>query len=316
MVGPDDIATVAQLQREFAAELSTRIEDLEARVEELRADQFSTTTRLFGQAIFGVQVRNSNTADFFPVDGTPETKDPQGGVATFYSNAQLSLLTRLSPRSLLLLGLQAGEGNSLFDNTTNTALGLTNNIRLAYEADTNFSLRLSDLTYRQLVSDNLALVIGAAGVDPVSVFRGPNRYESAGQGPLSLFAQRNPVISVGNGNTGIGFDWQINERNSLQGVYSVANAANSNGDGLFSGDYVLGFQFTSSPLDSLNLAFNYLHSFSTFGNLGTGIGDDQVAIGNQITGAGTPIKTNALGASASWDLNSRLTLGLEFRLAS
>jgi hypothetical protein len=135
---PEDIATVAQLQSSFAAELNTRVDALEAEVEALRGTQFSTTTRLFGQVIFGVQGRNSNRADFFPVDGTPETNDPQGGVATFYSNAQLSLLTRLSPRSLILMGLQAGEGNSLFDNTTNTALGLTNNIRLAYESDTNF----------------------------------------------------------------------------------------------------------------------------------------------------------------------------------
>jgi hypothetical protein len=306
---PEDIATVAQLQSSFAAELNTRVDALEAEVEALRGTQFSTTTRLFGQVIFGVQGRNSNRADFFPVDGTPETNDPQGGVATFYSNAQLSLLTRLSPRSLILMGLQAGEGNSLFDNTTNTALGLTNNIRLAYESDTNFSVRLSDLTYRQLVSDNLALIVGAAGVDPVSVFRGPNRYESAGQGPLSLFAQRNPVISVGNGNTGVGFDWQISDRHSLQGVYSVATAADPNGDGLFSGDYVIGFQFTSSPTDNLNLAFNYLHGFSTTGSLGTGVGDDQVAVGNQITGTGTPVKNNAFGATASWDVNSRVTLG-------
>ncbi|MDA0672788.1 MAG: iron uptake porin [Cyanobacteria bacterium] len=306
---PADVATVAQLQSSFAAELNTRVDALEAQVEELRGDQFSSTTQLFGQVIFGVQGRNANRADFFPVDGTPETNDPQGGVATFYSNVQLSLLTRLTRRSLLLLGLQAGEGNSLFDNQTNTALGLTNNIRLAYESDTNFDFRLSDLTYRHLVSDNLALIVGAAGVDPVSVFRGPNRYESAGQGPLSLFAQRNPIISVGNGNTGVGFDWQISDRNSLQGVYSVATAANANSDGLFSGDYVLGFQFTSTPIDDLNLAFNYLHSFSTFGSLGTGVGDDQIAVGNQITGTGTPTTTHAFGATASWDLNSRVTLG-------
>jgi hypothetical protein len=306
---PADIATVAQLQSSFAAELTTRVDELEAQVEELRGTQFTTTTRLFGQVIFGTQIRTPNRADFFPVDGTPETSDPQGGIPTFYSNAQLSLLTRLTPRSLLLLGLQAGADNSQFDPATNTALALTNNVRLAYEADTDFNVLLSDLTYRQLVRDNLAIVVGARGVDPVSVFRGPNRYESAGQGPLSLFAQRNPVISVGNGSVGLGFDWQISDRNSLQGVYSVANANDANRDGLFSGDYVVGLQFASSPIDSLNLAFHYLHSYSTRGSLGTGIGDDQLAAGNQITGAPSPVKTNAIGATASWDLSDRLTIG-------
>jgi hypothetical protein len=63
---PEDIATVAQLQSSFAAELNTRVDALEAEVEALRGTQFSTTTRLFGQVIFGVQGRNSNRADFFP----------------------------------------------------------------------------------------------------------------------------------------------------------------------------------------------------------------------------------------------------------
>ncbi|WP_008314384.1 iron uptake porin [Leptolyngbya sp. PCC 6406] len=311
-VSPNDIGTISRLQREFAAELTTSVEALEARVEELRGNQFSSNTRLFGQVIFGLQARSVNRADFFPVDGVAETNDPGGGLTTFYSNAQLSFLTQLSPRSLLLFGLQSGSGNSLFDTASNSVLGLTNNIRLAYESDTNFSVRLSDLTYRHLVGDNLALIVGASGVDPVGVFRGPNRYESAGQGPLSLFAQRNPVTSVGNGRSGVGFDWQISDRLSLQGVYSLADRRNPNGPGPISplaNDYVLGFQLTSAPNDSLNLALNYLHSYSSIGSLGTGIGDDQLTIGDQITGLGTPAKTNAFGATVTWDVNPRLTLG-------
>jgi hypothetical protein len=308
-VAPDDIATVAQLQQDFAAELNTRVEDLEARVEELRADQFSTTTRLFGQAIFGLQVRNTNTADLFPVDGIRETKDPGSGDTTFYSSAQLSLLTQISRRSLLLLGIQAGEGNSLFDNQSNQALGLTNNVRLAYEADSNFDVRLSDLTYRHLVSDNLAVIAGAAGVDPISVFRGPNRYESAGAGPLSLFAQRNPILAVGNGNTGVGFDWQISDRLSLQGVYSVSEAADANNDGLFSGSYVTGLQFTASPNQNLNLALNYLHSYAATGDLGTGVGDSQITTRDQVTGNPVGIKTNAIGATVNWQTSPGLVLG-------
>lgn len=300
-VMPQDAPNISRLQQEFAQEISARVDVLEAELAELRGNQFSTTTRLFGQVVFGLQGRGENRSDFFPVDGRPDTDDPGAGIVTLYSNAQLSLLTQFSPRSILLLGLQAGKGNSLFDTETGRALGLTNNIRLAYEGDTNNSFRISDLTYRHLVTNNFAVIAGGAGVDPVGVFRGPNRVESAGSGPLSLFAQRNPVVSIGNGQAGVGFDWQLSDRLSLQGVYSAAGSNDPN-DGLLRGDRTLGFQVTASPTDSIDLAIHYINSFSRIGNLGTGIGDAQLTVGDALT-------TNAIGATVAWQLNPRLTLG-------
>lgn len=299
---PEDQETVRQLQQTFSAELTGRVDELEAQVAELRENQFSTTTRLFGQVIFGLQGRNENDADFFPVDGNAETEDPLGGEITFYSSAQLSLLTRFSRRDLLLMSLQAGQGNSLFSAESNTALGLTNNIRLAYEADTDFDVTLSDLTYRRLIGNRVAVIVGAAGLNPISVFRGPNEEEGAGSGPLSLFAQRNPILSIGNGDTGVGFDWQIIDRLSLQGVYAVAEGGNGFADGLFNGDRTIGFQLTASPADSLNLAFNYLNDYSENGSLATGIGDSQLTAGDAIT-------TNAFGGTLTWDVTPSVTWG-------
>jgi len=48
---------VATTQEDFAAELAAlrgRIDTLEARMAEIEANQFSTTTKLTGQAIFAV----------------------------------------------------------------------------------------------------------------------------------------------------------------------------------------------------------------------------------------------------------------------
>lgn len=303
---PEDRETVAGLQRRFSPELASLREDvetLEATVAELRGNQFSTTTRLFGQVILGVQGRGNNSADFFPVDGEAETDDPGDGTTTLFSNAQLFLLSRLSPRDLLYVGLQTGEGNSLFNTEAGTASGLTNNIRLAYEADTDFDLELSDLTYRRLVGDSLALVAGSTGLNQISVFRGPSEEEGAGSGPLSLFAQRNPILSIGSGEAGLGFDWQISKRVSLQGVYTVPQlAASSSDEGLFEGDRTLGFQFTATPIDSINLALNYINDFSESGSLGTGIGDSQVTAGDAVT-------TNAFGGTVAWKVTPGLTLG-------
>ena len=66
--------------------------------------------------------------------------------------------------------------------------------RLGYEANTANTFVLSDLTYRFLPTNNLAVLVGARGVNAINVFRDPNRVEGAGSGLLSLFAQRNPII--------------------------------------------------------------------------------------------------------------------------
>lgn len=72
LVKKEDLLTLQKLQEEFATELTTlrtRVDALEARTFELEATQFSTTTKLTGEAILAVtggtsgnrDIRNSNT---------------------------------------------------------------------------------------------------------------------------------------------------------------------------------------------------------------------------------------------------------------
>jgi len=58
LVTKEDMKLIQRLQEEFAAELALlrgRVDTLEARTATLEAQQFSTTTKLTGQVIFGVQ---------------------------------------------------------------------------------------------------------------------------------------------------------------------------------------------------------------------------------------------------------------------
>ena len=58
-----------KLQEEFAAEMATlrgQTDLLEARATELEANQFSTTTKLSGFTVFGIQGRTPNRADRAP----------------------------------------------------------------------------------------------------------------------------------------------------------------------------------------------------------------------------------------------------------
>jgi hypothetical protein len=300
-ISSQDLDSIRRLVQEFEAEiatLGTRVDDLEGRVAFLEDNQFSTTTKLFGQVIVGIQGRNDNdfTYGFRFKDG-----DTQINTIT---NTQLSLFTQFGPRSILLTGLSAGSGASSINGP---ALG--NFVRLGYEGNTNNDVQLSDLTYRHLVSEDLSLVVGAAGVSTVNVFRGPNRVESAGFGPLSRFAQRNPVVSVGAGGAGAGFDWQLAEILSLQGVYSTGSANNPTQGGLFGGDNgttTLGVQLVASPTDNLDLTFQYVNAYSPFGFLGTFVGDDPVVL----QGAGrAPINTDAFGGALDWRVSPQITLG-------
>jgi hypothetical protein len=299
MATKEDMAVMQRLQEEFRSELATlrgRVDGLEAKITELEAQQFSTTTKLSGQLVMGIQGRFNNKADFFPVDGRRDTDDP-GTNTNLISNLQLNLLTQFGPKSLLLTGLQVGSGS--------TAPRLTNDSRLSYEGPTDNQLLLSDLTYRQLIGNRLALIVGPKGVNPVNVFRGANRVESAGFGPISAFAQRNPIINIGAGQGGLGFDWQATNWLSLQGVYSSSSPSDAKDGGIFGGrsnDTAFGLQATMTPTQNLDVALHYVNAYSPLGRLRTGIGDDQLS-------SGSALKTNAFGSTVSWRVSPRFTLG-------
>ncbi|HEY9908012.1 MAG TPA: iron uptake porin [Thermosynechococcaceae cyanobacterium] len=303
LVRKEDLIAIQRLQEEYAAELVTlrgRTDTLESRTATLEKQQFSTTTKLFGQAIIGVQGHNSPDISLAGIRFNNDSDQ-----VNVISSVQLSLYTQFSERSLLLTGLQAGSGNT-FGNQL-----LTRDTLLGYEGDTGSSIQLSDLTYRQLVGNNLALVVGARGVNMVNVFRGANRIESAGQGPLSRFAQRNPIHNIGGDGAGAGFDWQISPNLSLQAVYTANRPNDPVRGGLFGsvdGSNTAGVQLAIAPTPTIDIAFNYVNSYSPFGALGTAVGDDQLALSSR-PDLRAPIQTNAFGATVGWRVTPKLTLG-------
>ncbi|MEH2193703.1 MAG: iron uptake porin [Nostoc sp.] len=299
-----DLILLQRLQDEFKAELQQlqqHIETIEHRSTELQANQFSTTTRLFGQAVFSVQGSNSPNVDLFPRDGVPERQGKTN--VTFTSSAQLTLATSFTGRDLLLTGLSAGNLGS------NASLLSTNMGRLGFESNTDNNLVISDLSYRFLAADNLGIVVGTAGVNPINTFRGINPLEGSSDGAISLFCQRNPILSIGNGTAGIGFDWQISERISLQGVYSAEIASypgNIKQGGLFGGRFTAGTQLSLAPSNNVDVGVHYLYSHSPDGLLASGIGDSQLI--SPFADA-TAFDTQAIGATVSWRVNPNLQLG-------
>ena len=301
-----DLEALQRLVAEFQPELArigARVDKLEGRTAFLEDHQFSTTTKLFGQAIFGLQGRSEYSYDF----AGQRVTDTNNNI-NLVDSVQLSLFTQFSPRSLLLTGLAAGNADF--------PPQLSSYASLAYESGNNNNIVLSDLNFRQLIGNNFALIVGPVGVNPVNVFRGVNRVESAGEGPLSRFAQRNPIINIGGGlfpgsGAGIGFDWQVRPNLSFQGIYSVNGAQDPLNGGIFGSNFGTttgGAQLVFSPTSRIDVSLQYINSYSPVGQLGTGVGDDLLVLQNPSTGR-APLHSDAFGLNLEWRVTPQFTIG-------
>ncbi|PZU94415.1 MAG: porin [Pseudanabaena sp.] len=101
-VSQEDLATLQRLQEEFAAELATlrgRVDALDAKTAKLEAQQFSTTTKLSGEAIMSVQGGSGNN-----FNGTNSTN------IFVSSRVRLDLNTSFTGSDLLKTRLEVGNG--------------------------------------------------------------------------------------------------------------------------------------------------------------------------------------------------------------
>lgn len=301
----EDLNTLRKLQEQFASELAMlrgKVDVLDRKVATLEKQQFSTTSKLYGQVVVGLQGSNNIGIDLFPKDRIKE-RSGQANLSLGY-NAQITIATSFRGDDLLLTGLQTGNISS------SAGLLSTNTGRLAYESELNNQLLMSDLSYRFPITKNFGVVIGAAGVNPENVFRGINPLEGYADGALSRFGQRNPILSVADTSAGIGLDWQITPKVSLQGVYSATNPAvtsDANSGGFLNGSYTAGAQLSLAPTKAIDVGLHYLYSRSPNGVLGFGVGDTQLISPLVVDNVAT--STQAVGATAAWRVNPKWTIG-------
>jgi hypothetical protein len=304
LIQKDDLEVIKRLQEEFTAELQTirsRVDILEAKTNALQENRFSTTTKISGLNIVGIQGRSNNRADFFPRDTIKDTED-QGINTNIISLTQLYLTSQLTPRSYLVTGLYASKGSG--------TPRLNNDAVLGYELPTDNEIVLSDLHYHLLLANNLAVMVGTANVNMTTAFRGPNRVESGATGPLSWFAQRNPILNIGFGQTGIAFDWQFSKQASLQAIYSSyeANKPSARAN-LFDGNTTTGVQLLVTPIKPLDVSLYYVNNYSTDGSLLSFVGDEKLTAPNPVLGKRAALQTDAIGATLNWQISPSFTLG-------
>lgn len=306
----EDLATLQRLQEEFASELATlrgRVDALEARTSELEANQFSTTTKLTGETIFGVaQAFGGGSED----DDTDLENQPLAA-----GRVRLTFDTSFSGSDRLRARLQAGNFGRFItdDEAGNPVLG--NEARLGFDTDTDNELEVNHLSYLFPIGDQITAMLAAEVshfgyfdfIDLVSPF------ESSGRGAISRFGRFNPIYRAGTG-TGAGISFDFIDQVGLQFAYLASEAGDpSPASGLLNGDYAALAQLTIKPFDDLTLALTYVNSYA-----GTAEEDGEIEATGFNTGTGSrrsqvqadvPIVANSYGIEANFRIADFLELG-------
>ncbi|NJK28975.1 MAG: iron uptake porin [Acaryochloris sp. SU_5_25] len=264
----EDLDAVKALQDEFAAELATlrgRVDGLEARVATVEAQQFSTTTKLNGEVIFGAGYAIDDSA----------ISDPAGAEKDrfFFGNrVRLNFDTSFSGEDRLRVRLQARNIPEL-DEATGTRMA-----RLGFDGDENPNgVELDELNYQFKPLKNLKVKIDANAGDFEDNVDTLNPYlESSGSGALSRFGRFNPIYRQGNGGIGATIVWDITEKASFSVGYLADEGQNAVGQGddiddprggLFEGSYAALAQIAIEPFEKSKFALTYVRAFDEAGNV-------------------------------------------------
>ncbi|MCE2906666.1 MAG: iron uptake porin [Anabaena sp. CoA2_C59] len=325
MVTKQDLAKLQRLQEEFSAELATlrgRVDSLEARTAELEANQFSTTTKLKGEAIFA----------FTDTFGNETGKANR---AVFQDRVRLGLETSFTGRDILTTRLAAGNATG-FDlrDTANTPISGSKNAvtnpgsngmgRQTFEVGStnNNSVKIDKLTYEAPIGPARVYLAASGGQhSDYAAVNNPYFFDKTdgGKGALSTFASESPIYRIGGG-SGIALNVPFGKAgdsflkpSSLTLGYLASNANDpSPSNGLFDGNYAALGQLNFNVGNRLALAATYVHGYQKANSslFDSGLGGSAVVGTSQ---ANTPTvvgssSSNSYGISAAIKPSQKLSL--------
>jgi hypothetical protein len=294
-VKKEDLEVVKRLQEEFATELAAlrgRVESLEVRTATLERQQFSTTTKLSGEAIFAV---------------TDEFGQPGNNETVFQNRVRLLLSSSFTGRDKLVVRLDAGNANTFreFDLAGNDLTGLLGG---ASQGLQTFNLgntggnrvNLGWVAYYFPVGENIQVYVPAfAGLhyDLLPTHNGPMEDFDGGNGSLSLFAQRNPIYNIGGG-AGAAIGFGVGKPISLYASY-MSDTANdpSRGRGLFDGGYSAMAQISFAPNEKFSIGLTGVHAFRKGSIFDFGGGANSQALVGSLAGS-NPLGLRSLAGIA------------------
>ncbi|MBD2437940.1 iron uptake porin [Nostoc sp. FACHB-110] len=299
----EDLATIQRLQEEFQAELATlrgRVDALETRTAELEANQFSTTTKLVGEAIFAV---------------TDSFGDNDNNNTVFQDRVRLDLQSSFTGQDVLHTRIAAGNAGALplpngsFESTQTFNLNPGN----------NNSAFIDWLAYYFPLGGAQVYVAATGGIQSDYVPTVNPYFEDydGGNGALSTFASESPIYRIGGG-AGAGVTIPFGSGNfkpSLTLGYLGSEANNPNqGSGLFDGNYAALGQLTFNLGDRLTLAATYVHGYHGGGTVLFDAGSASTTTGvvgtaqANFVGGGNPYVSNSYGIEAAFKPSNKLSV--------
>lgn len=309
----EDVDTLKRLAQEFEAELAAlggRVDNLEGRVAFLEDHQFSTTTKLSGEVVFGI------AADA----GT-------NNQAVFQNRVRLYLETSFTGEDALYTGLAAGSSPRLDLPSNDGAIpGVASSENtLTFQDYADNDVAIDWLSYYFPVGDWAEFFVTAAGGAPRDYLptAGNDPIDDGGDGgsgALALFSSHNSIYYIGGG-AGAGFNFNFGDIVTLSGVYlsGPSDAASpEEGAGIFNGDYAALGQVTVTPTENLSLAATYVHSYHSAGtpifNWGFASIDGELpgvvgtSFANFPGGTDARISANSFGLEASYRFGTRFVV--------
>jgi Carbohydrate-selective porin, OprB family/S-layer homology domain len=283
----EDLANLQKLLNEFKVELANAEAELD-RVQRT-INQFSTTTKLEGQAIFALTgVANARKAD------DDEATDSN---LAFGNRVSLEFNTSFVGKDLLKTTLKTGNIRSL-DRATDT-----NMARLSFQNDADNAIVVDELFYRRRFGKRLNVNLVAVGGSLNKFAETFNPFaESSGDGVISRFAQRNPIYRQGGG-AGLGLSYDVTDAITLSAGY-LADDAEQVQSGLFGGAHAAIAQLTFDLGKTAGFGLNYVRSYNS---LDTATGSDR---------SNDPFRNRSNNITAdSWGFQGAIGLGRKLALS-
>ena len=304
-VTKEDLAVLQRLQEEFASELATlrgRIDSLEARTTELEANQFSTTTKLSGEAIFAISDTYQGDISLND-DDDDEDNDPTETNLGY--RVRLNLNTSFTGRDLLKTRLQA---RNVAEYQKATAAG-TNMARLTFDGESGNNFTLDEAWYR-FPAGRATVFFGPTGLNLDTIAPVITPFNSSGSASVSRFGQRNPNVYRGPEGAGLGINYDLSKSARATIAYLAAGSDApdpSEGRGLFTGSYSALAQLAFSLGDKFDVGLTYTHKYYRSGAVsvsgGTGSSLANRPFGNTAT------SSDDFGIQVNFKPSRRFNLG-------
>jgi Carbohydrate-selective porin, OprB family/S-layer homology domain len=305
----EDLGILQNLQEDFSAELATlrgRVDKVEAKTAELESKQFSTTTKLSGEAIFNISgVEGKKAQNLAPSPTRPTQSDVQDSL-TFSDRIRIILNSSFDGKDQLQIRLNANN------TVNNSGVSGTQQTRLSFDGATNpeNSVVIDKINYAFDLTKDIRVKVDANNGEFYGNVNNYNpSFASDGKGSISRYGRFSPIYRLGQGGAGATITYAPKKSPLSLSAGYLANKANdptvNNGldNGSFGAIAQVGYKFS----DAFSLGATYGRSYQS--NIDNSTVTTNPVKGNLTNGTGSSFASNPFSTPNTTTLTNSNTTG-------